>query len=197
MFSGIIYSAGKIKSVRPVAGAKKLEVAMTKEIKNRYKGMSIAVNGACLTAVEFRGVKTFLADVSEETLKKTNLGTVKIGDKVNTELPVTLNDFLSGHLVQGHVDTQGAVESLVKKGGNTLLTVSFPAEFGKYIVDKGSIAVDGISLTAYNVSKNTFEVSVIPETLLNTTAGGFKKGRKVNLEFDIIGKYVEKQGKKQ
>ncbi|MEI7640091.1 MAG: riboflavin synthase [bacterium] len=196
MFSGIIYSTGKIKSVRPSGGIKKLEVVLTKEIKNRYKGMSIAVNGVCLTATEFRGEKTFLAMVSEETLKKTNMGNIKTGDKINAELPVTLNDFLSGHLVQGHIDTQGVVQALLKKGGNTLLSVAFLEEFGKYIVEKGSVAVDGISLTAYKVSKNTFEVSVIPETLKNTIASDYKKGKKVNLEFDIIGKYVEKQGKK-
>jgi riboflavin synthase len=196
MFSGIIYCRGRIKSVRPSGRGRVIAVALTKEIPNPERGMSIAVNGACLTAVSFAGRMEFSADVSAETLDKTVLSGIRPGKEVNVEFPLTADKFLSGHLVQGHVDTAGKVASLKKGKGDTALKIDFPPEFGRYIVEKGSVAVDGASLTAYDVKKGGFSVAVIPETLENTIIGGYKAGDAVNLEFDVIGKYVEKQLKR-
>jgi riboflavin synthase len=192
MFSGIVYDTGRIKSIRQGSGVKVLTIAMNKEILHPEKGMSIAVNGSCLTAVSFKGVKEFSADVTEETLCVTNLGSAKPGNEVNIEFPLTADKFLSGHIVQGHVDSTGSVKNLSKQADRVTLTVSFQPETGRYIIEKGSVAVDGISLTAYNVSKNSFDVAVIPETFKNTIVRNYKKGGNVNLEFDVIGKYVEK-----
>jgi riboflavin synthase len=193
MFSGVIYCPGRVKSVRAGGRGRVIEVALSKEILNPGKGMSIAVNGACLTATAFNGKREFTADVSAETLDKTVLKDIRPGDEVNVEFPLTADKFLSGHIVQGHVDTTGTVESLKKEQGDTVLRVSYPPEFDKYIVEKGSVAVDGVSLTAVDVKKAGFSVAVIPETLENTITGKYKTGDKVNIEFDVIGKYVEKQ----
>jgi riboflavin synthase len=193
MFRGIVYCKGRIKSARASGKGKTIDIMLEKEIINAEKGMSVAVNGACLTAVSFAGKMQFSADVSAETLEKTVLKKIKPGAAVNIEFPLTADKFLSGHIVQGHVDAAGKVESLKKEKGNTVLTVSYPKEFDKYVVEKGSVAVDGISLTAYNLKPGIFSVAVIPETLSNTILGGYKAGDEVNLEFDIIGKYVEKQ----
>lgn len=192
MFSGIVYDVGRLKSIRQGSGVKVLTIALSKEILKPEKGMSIAINGACLTVVSFKGVKEFSADVTEETLKKTVLNTVKPGDEVNVEFPLTLDKFLSGHLVQGHVDCTGKAALVEKAGDKIILTISYPGEYGRYIIEKGSITVSGISLTAYNVKKNSFDVSIIPETWKSTIVKNLKRGDEVNLEFDVIGKYVEK-----
>ncbi len=193
MFSGIIYCKGRIKSVRASGKGRALVIALSKEIINQERGMSIAINGACLTAAAFSGKREFTADVSAETLAVTALKKLHAGQEVNVEFPLTAGKFMNGHIVQGHVDTTGEVESLKKEKGNSVLKVKFPQESGRYVVEKGSIAVDGISLTAYNVKNGSFSVAVIPETMENTIAGEYKAGDKVNLEFDIVGKYVEKQ----
>jgi riboflavin synthase len=192
MFSGIVYDTGRVKAIRQGSGVKILTIALSKEIIKPEKGMSIAVNGACLTAVSFKGVKEFSADVTEETLKKTVLKSVKPGDEVNVEFPLTLDKFLSGHLVQGHVDCTGKVAGVEKSGDKTILSVSYPKEFDKYMIEKGSVTISGISLTAYNIKNNSFDVSVIPETWKSTIVRNLKRGDEVNLEFDVIGKYVEK-----
>ncbi len=192
MFSGIIYDIGRVKAIRQGNGVKVITIALSREILKPEKGMSIAVNGACLTAVSFRGVKEFSADVTEETMKKTVLKEIKPGDEVNIEFPMTLDKFLSGHLVQGHVDCAGKVSGVEKTGDKFILKISHPKEFGKYIIEKGSVTVSGISLTAYNVKNNGFEISIIPETYKSTIVKNLKRGDEVNLEFDLIGKYVEK-----
>jgi riboflavin synthase len=192
MFSGIIYDTGRVKAIRQGNGVKVITIALSREILKPEKGMSIAVNGACLTAVSFRGVKEFSADVTEETLKKTVIKDIKPGDEVNVEFPLTLDKFLSGHLVQGHVDCAGSVSGVEKIGDKVVLKISYPKEFGKYIIEKGSVTVSGISLTAYEVKNNGFEVSIIPETYKSTIVKNLKRGDDVNLEFDLIGKYVEK-----
>lgn len=192
MFSGIIFDLGRVKAVRQGNNVKILSIALSKPILKAEKGMSIAINGVCLTAVAFKGVREFSADVTEETIKKTILKSIKPGDEVNVEFPLTLDRFISGHLVQGHVDCSGKVSALEKNGDNIILTISHPAEFSKYIIEKGSIAVSGISLTAYNVKNNKFEISIIPETWKSTIIKNLKKGDEVNLEFDMTGKYIEK-----
>lgn len=193
MFSGIIYCKGRVRGSRHSGKGKILDMQLSKDIISPEKGMSIAVNGACLTAVSFAGKTQFSADVTAETLQKTALKDLRPGMEANIEFPLTADKFLSGHVVQGHVDAVGKVASLKKEKGNTQLTVAYPEEFDKYVVEKGSIAVDGVSLTVINAKPGKFSVAVIPETLNNTILGGYKPGAAVNLEFDIIGKYVEKQ----
>jgi len=154
--------------------------------------MSIAVNGVCLTVVSFLGLRIFSADISRETIERTTFKYLKHSSEVNIELPITIETFLSGHIVQGHIDTIAEVNYLKKEVGNTILEVKFPDKYSKYMVEKGSIAVDGVSLTAFDVKKNIFKAAIISQTLGSTSIGGYKKGDKVNLEFDIIGKYVER-----
>ncbi|MFP4466858.1 MAG: riboflavin synthase [Candidatus Goldiibacteriota bacterium] len=192
MFTGIIYDTGRIKGARQKKGMYSLAIALIKPIIRPEKGMSVAVNGVCLTASVIKGSKEFEADMTAETALKTNLGKAKAGMKVNIELPLTAEKYLSGHIVQGHVDCRGRVGALEKREGNTILNIKYPEEFGRYLAEKGSVAVDGVSLTAYNIKNDSFEVSVIPETLESTIIKGYKKDVPVNLEFDIIGKYVER-----
>jgi riboflavin synthase len=192
MFSGIIYDLGRVKSIRQGSGIKVISIALTKQIIKPEIGMSIAVNGACLTAVSFKGIKEFSADVTEETLTKTVLKSVKPGDKVNVEFPLTLDRYISGHLVQGHVDCTGKVKEIKKSADKAILTIEYPSGFSRYIIEKGSVAVSGISLTAFNVTDKDFDISLIPETWRSTIVSGLKKGDEVNLEFDMTGKYIEK-----
>jgi riboflavin synthase len=197
MFSGIVYDTGRIRAVKSSpGGAKIITVSLNRPIMNREKGMSIAVDGACLTAVSFRGAREFSADVSQETLKCTTTGSRKPGDGVNIEFPLTADKFLSGHIVQGHVDCTGKVISLRSAGRGAVLKVGYPEQYSGYLIEKGSVTVSGISLTAYNVGGSSFTVAVIPETLASTTVKNLKTGDEINLEFDLIGKYVEKFIKK-
>jgi riboflavin synthase len=193
MFSGIIYDLAKVKSATNKSGLKEVVVALTKDIISPQKGMSIAVNGVCLTAVSIKGKKEFTAEATAETSAKSTIKNLKTGDYVNIEFPVTPSTLLSGHMVQGHVDAAGRVASMVKKGRDAVLEIDFPPKFGKLIVEKGSIAVDGVSLTAFDVRSGSFKVAVIPETLGSTIIEKYARGREVNLEFDIIGKYILKQ----
>jgi len=193
VFSGIVFDLAKVKAVRSKGGLKVFEIKLNKNIKNSEKGMSIAVNGVCLTASLIKNAREFAADVTAETMKKSTLSALRTGSNVNVEFPVTPDSFLSGHIVQGHVDCTGEIESVNKVNGNVIITVNYPDKFTKYIIEKGSVTVDGISLTAFNVKKDVFSVSVIPETFKATNVKFYNKGTKVNLEFDIIGKYVERQ----
>jgi riboflavin synthase len=152
---------------------------------------SIAVNGVCQTVVALDG-EIFRVEAVEETLRKTTLGDLSAGTSVNLELPLRLSDRLGGHLVQGHVDCVGLIASVVKQSSSWLVTVQFPPEFRRYVIPVGSIAVDGISLTVAKLEGDLFTVSVIPHTLANTNLGGARSGEKVNLEYDLVGKYIER-----
>lgn len=154
-------------------------------------GDSIAVNGACLTVTEFDN-SSFTADVSGETVKRSNLGKQRAGDRVNLERPMKLSDRLGGHLVSGHIDGIGIVRGVEKKGGMLHFTFEVPKEIQPYLISKGSIAIDGISLTVNEVNGNRYTVTVIPHTAEMTTLGFKKAGDIVNLEADMIGKYVER-----
>jgi riboflavin synthase len=154
-------------------------------------GDSISVNGCCLTVAERDG-ETFTADVMRETLDKTSLGALEPGSKVNLERAVTATTRLGGHIVQGHVDATGEVLSRTPSEHWEVVEVSLPAELARYLVDKGSITVDGISLTVVEVRDGSFTVSLIPETLARTTLGFKQPGERVNLEVDVIAKYVER-----
>ena len=161
------------------------------DLPDPEEGESIAISGVCLTAYNISG-RSFSADVSPETLSRTILGGLGPGSSVNLERALRLSDRLGGHLVSGHVDCLGEVKERKKTGDYTLFTFSFPGQYERYVVEKGSIAIDGISLTVNSVSPAAFEVSIIPHTLQVTTLGDLRPGSKVNIEVDIIGKYVEK-----
>ncbi len=186
MFTGLVAGKGVVRALRD--GRLEVDTPLATELS---AGDSIAVNGICLTAVEPNG-GSFAADVMPETLRRTSLAPLGEGDEVNIELPLRAGDRLGGHFLQGHVDGTGTVESVREDGLSRVVRVSAPAELLRYVVDKGSIAVDGVSLTVSAVDDEAFEVSLIPETLERTTLGAAAPGRTVNLEVDVLAKYVEK-----
>lgn len=186
MFTGIVEEVGSIVSV----GAGKMVVGAKLALQDLKLGGSVAVNGICLTVTAF-DEKTFSVDTMPETLKLTNLGRLKTGDRVNLERPLKLNGEIGGHLVQGHIDDTGTVVAVVKEGEAVLMKFQTNPALMKYIVPKGFIAVDGISLTVTDKDAETFGVSLVGYTLQHTIMGDKKPGDLVNLEADIIGKYVE------
>lgn len=192
MFTGIVNEIGRIVSVSP----ERLIITGSKVMGGMEKGDSIAVNGACLTVKEF-GDKSFTVDIMPETIKRTNLELLRAGNAVNLEKALTLNGLLGGHLVQGHIDATGEVTSVTGDKGATIFKIKAPAEVMSYIVEKGFIAVDGASLTVTGIDKDTFDVSVVDYTLKNTTLGIIQTGDIVNLEVDIIAKYVVQLNKKE
>jgi riboflavin synthase len=187
MFTGLVEDVGKVLNFRRLYKGAKLTVESKLEGINI--GDSVAVNGACLTTVEIKN-RTITFDVSEETLTRTNLRLLKRGDFVNLERALTLNKPLGGHLVQGHVDCVGKIETLKRDGEHYTLKVSFDSKYTAYVVEKGSIAVDGISLTVNKVEPGKVWINIIPHTYQSTNLKYRKFGDPVNLEFDIIGKYV-------
>ena len=191
MFTGIIQGRGKVVGVRSVRGGRAFEFEADFAIERPEEGESIAVNGACLTAYKM-SERRFSADVSPESLSRTTLGGLGVGSTVNLERALQLSDRLGGHIVSGHVDCVGTLTALKEEGDFIILDFSMPPENDRYIVEKGSITVDGISLTVNSCSKGYFSVSIIPHTWQMTTLAELKAGGKVNLEVDIIGKYVEK-----
>lgn len=191
MFTGIVEELGVVQSVDAHGGGTRLVVGAKTVLDDVTLGASIAVNGCCLTVVDFDD-DSFAADAVTETLQRTNLGALGAGDQVNLERPVRLADRLGGHLVQGHVDATGTVRDRTPQAdGSTLVWFAAPAEILRYVVYKGSITVDGISLTAAAVDDDGFAVAVIPHTLAVTTLGFRAPGAAVNLEVDVVAKYVE------
>ena len=186
MFTGIIEEVGKVSSTP--AGS--LVIAASEVVSGIKDGGSIAVNGVCLTVTSFTA-NSFSVDVMPETLKRTNLGLLSAGDKVNLERPVALGGQMGGHLVQGHVDDTGRVASVLWEGEATLIKFEASPEVMRFVVEKGFIAVDGISLTIASREANSFWVSVVDYTLQHSTLGNRQVGDLVNLEVDIIAKYVE------
>jgi riboflavin synthase len=190
VFTGIIKEIGRVTQTMRKGGGKRLTIEAPVLALRLLVDDSISVSGVCQTVVERAG-STFTVEAVEETLRKTTLGALVNGSTVNLEIPMTLQDLLGGHLVQGHVDCVGTVVHVEKEKSDWLVTVEFPQEFGKYVIPVGSITLDGISLTVARVSGNRFTVAVIPHTLEKTTLAGVRPGSSVNLEFDLIGKYVE------
>jgi riboflavin synthase len=186
MFTGLVAGTGTIRSLSD--GRLEVETPLAAELT---PGDSIAVNGVCLTALDPTS-DGFRADVMPETLRRTSLGPLGSGDPVNLELPLRASDRLGGHFVQGHADGTGTVESLREEGFARVVRIAAPPELLRYVVEKGSIAVDGVSLTVSAVDEEAFEVSLIPETLERTTLGAAAPGRTVNLEVDVLAKYLEK-----
>jgi riboflavin synthase len=191
MFTGIVEELGVVESLEDQGDAVRLAVRGPTVTADARLGDSIAVNGCCLTVAERDG-DTFTADVMRETLDKTSLGALVPGARVNLERAVTATTRLGGHIVQGHVDGTG---SLVRREASEhweVVEVSVPDGLGRYLVDKGSVTVDGVSLTVVTAGDTTFTVSLIPETLARTTLGLKQPGDPVNLEVDVIAKYVER-----
>ena len=191
MFTGIIESVGIVKSTARRGEDILLGISTSMELSDVKAGDSVAVSGACLTVVEVAD-GNFSADVSAETLTKTTLRALKIGDMVNLEKALKLDSFLGGHFVLGHVDCVGDVRERREKSNSIILGVEIGEEQGRYIVQKGSVTVDGISLTVNKYEKNRFYVNIIPHTARETTLRLKKAGDRVNVETDILGKYVEK-----
>ncbi len=188
MFTGIILHPGSIESFQRVASGARLRIRST-DPEPFVRGESLAVNGVCLTVIpESDGA--LAADVSDETLSLTTLGTLDPGTPVNLERALAVGDRLGGHIVQGHVDTTGALASIAHEGEFAVYRWSFPAEFAALVIGKGSIAVDGVSLTIVDPDASSFGAALIPETLRRTNLGNAHVGDRVNLEFDMIAKHV-------
>jgi riboflavin synthase len=189
VFSGIIECVGEVADLRRLRGDAELK------LKNSFRGLalgeSIAVNGACMTVAARRG-STFSAVVSAESLRRTTLGSLRAGHAINLERSLRVSDRLSGHFVFGHVDGMGTLEAVVPEGGSALYRFSLPAGFSRFLVEKGSIAVDGVSLTVFDCSRRSFTVSVIPHTAGATTLGRMRPGTAVNLETDMLARYVDR-----
>ena len=186
MFTGLVVATGRLASL--AEGRLAIEADAPLGLQN---GDSISVNGVCLTAAEVRD-RGFAADVMGETLRRTALGELEPGDRVNLEPALRASDRLGGHIVQGHVDATGVIESVSSEGFARLVRIEAPPEVLRYVVKKGSITVAGVSLTVADVDDESFSVGLIPETLERTTFGTVKAGRRVNLEVDVLAKYVEK-----
>ncbi|GLZ03565.1 riboflavin synthase subunit alpha [Actinomadura sp. NBRC 104412] len=191
MFTGIVEELGEIVAIESAGDSARLTVRGPLVTQDAVHGASIAVNGVCLTVVEVKD-GTFTADVIKETLAKSSLGALEPGSRVNLERPVRLQDRLGGHLVQGHVDGVGTILSREPGERWDVVTISLPAELSRYLVDKGSITVDGISLTVVEAGADRFSVALIPTTLALTTLGHKTTGDPVNLEVDVVAKYVER-----
>jgi riboflavin synthase len=191
MFTGLIEDVGKIVSLRLSRDSAVLTVQTNLPLRSMVLGASIAVNGACLTVTK-KNKSTFTVDVSPETLNRTSLGAIGIGSLVNLERPLRLQDRLGGHLVTGHIDGVAVVESIQTRREFSFFTFRIPARLATFLVSKGSVAVDGVSLTVNECSQRRFSVAIIPFSMEHTNLRARRVGDKVNIETDLIGKYVQK-----
>jgi riboflavin synthase len=191
MFTGVVEGSGKVKRLIMKGADAVLEIEAGISLSEVSLGDSIAVNGACLT-VTSKNKDNFQADVSAETLSRTTLKLLQAGHKVNLEKSLRVGGFVGGHFVLGHVDATGRILSQMQKSGSLILAVDMNEKISRYIVEKGSVAIDGISLTVNKLEKSRFYVNIIPHTAANTTLLAKKEGDWVNIETDILGKYVEK-----
>ena len=191
MFTGLVLGIGEVVRIQPQGEEARLTVRPRLAVTDWVKGESVAVNGVCLSVETFDS-HTFSAYASKETMSLTNLKALAPGGQVNLERALRLADRLGGHLVSGHVDAQATLEAISPCGSSKVLRFHFPAHLAGQVIAKGSVTLDGISLTVNTCGTDFFEVNVIPETLGSTTAGQWQKGQQVNFETDIIGKYVER-----
>ncbi|MGP9021985.1 riboflavin synthase [Streptomyces sp. BR1] len=191
MFTGIVEELGEVTAVEKLGDSSRFRLRGPVVTEGAGHGDSIAVNGVCLTVVEF-GDGEFTADVMEETLKRSSLGALEVGSRVNLERPMAVGGRLGGHIVQGHVDGTGTILSRTPSENWEIVKVSLPPELTRYVVEKGSITVDGVSLTVVDAGPDYFTISLIPTTLALTTLGLKQPGDPVNLEVDVIAKYVER-----
>lgn len=191
MFTGLVEEKGEVKQKIRTGDGFQFVIHASKIMEDIDVGSSISVNGCCLTVVKKKH-NSISVDTIEETLKKTNLGTLEIGDLVNLERPLKADARLGGHFVLGHIDTTGKVLKIDELSNSHFITISFPEEFSRYLIYVGSVAIDGVSMTVAKLERNTFSVGVIPFTWQETIFSRMKVGDLVNLEFDVLGKYVER-----
>ena len=192
MFTGIIEELGTVEALESRPAGARLRIACRAVAQDKRTGSSVSVNGVCLTAIDLRP-DGFSADLAPETLKRSNLGALHAGSRVNLERPLSPSSRFDGHIVQGHVDGTGEFLSLDSLGAdNWWLRIRIPPDLDRYLVSKGSIAIDGISLTIAALEADTLSVTIIPHTFRNTTLGGYRPGAHVNLECDVLAKHVEK-----
>ncbi|HMN49214.1 MAG TPA: riboflavin synthase [Ignavibacteriaceae bacterium] len=191
MFTGLVEEKGILREKNPTGNGFQFTIEANKIMTDLKIGSSVAVNGCCLTVVKIEG-NTFAVDTIEETLNKTNLGVLKQGMKVNLERPLTAEARLGGHFVLGHIDTVGKIENIKELSNSHWMTISFPEKFKHYLIYVGSVAIDGVSMTVAELKDNIFSVGIIPHTWNETIFADKKIGDTVNLEFDVLGKYVEK-----
>ena len=191
MFTGLVEEKGNIVSIKTIQTGKQFIISASQQFIEKIAiGDSIAINGVCQTAIKIEG-NNFYTDVMQESLKKTTFNILSAKQNVNLELAMTLNDRLGGHIVQGHIDTIGQIIQIINNQSLKEFYISYPCEYRKYIVHTGSISIDGVSLTTAEIFDRNFKVSLIPHTLSNTIFCDYKVGDRVNIEFDIIGKYIE------
>jgi len=192
MFTGIVEELGSVESLERRGEGARLRISCGTVLNDAFTGASMAVNGVCLTAVDLRA-GSFAADVAPETMARTNIGDLRPGRRVNLERPMSPAGRLGGHIVQGHVDGTGEFLGLAPLGNdNWWLRIGVPEELDRYLVSKGSVAIDGISLTVATIADRVMGVTIIPHTFEKTTLGAYKAGDRVNLETDVLAKYVEK-----
>ncbi|MGJ8665292.1 MAG: riboflavin synthase [Patiriisocius sp.] len=190
MFTGIIESIGKIKSLKKEA--ENLHIEVSSQLAAELKiDQSISHNGVCLTVVEVNN-ESYVITAIKETLDKSNIGLLKVGDSVNLERAMKIDDRLDGHIVQGHVDQTGTCKTIESQNGSWLFTFEYNASLNNVTIEKGSITINGVSLTVVNSQKNAFSVAIIPYTYEHTNFNTFEIGTVINLEFDVIGKYVKR-----
>ena len=191
MFTGIVEAVGSVREIKPSEKGISLEISIPKIYDDIKAGDSIAVEGVCLTA-KVVNVDDFVADVSAETISRTSLGRLRTGDKVNLERALRLSDRLGGHIVTGHIDGTARLQTKVKEGESVKLSFALGKDLLRYLINKGSIAIDGISLTVNEVDSGSFSVNIIPHTAEKTTLLDKRVGDEANIEVDVIGKYVER-----
>lgn len=191
MFTGLIEDLGRIESIQRRSNSFKLKISTNLPPQEISVGDSVAVNGICLTVVH-HAPGNFSADVSPETMQSSNIGYLSVGDVVNLERALRLGDRLGGHMVSGHIDTTGTVVQRIQDDIAVRFSVELPRTFMRYVISKGSIAIDGISLTVNTVTDTTFSVAIIPHSLAKTTLQHYGVGAKVNIETDMLGRYIEK-----
>jgi riboflavin synthase len=191
MFTGLIAGTGKVIKIEPRGKDMRLCVEVGFELDELQKGESVSVNGVCLTVVSWNE-RTFTADVSQETLSRTTISRLRLGDEVNLERALRLGDRLGGHLVNGHVDGKARVISRKKRGDSMVFAFEVSPELARFFIEKGSVAIDGVSLTVNHCDEKSFEINLVPHSARVTNMGNLKVGDEVNIEVDVIGKYVEK-----
>lgn len=196
MFTGIVEELGRILDIKKTSNLIDLTIEAQQVLENLVIGQSIATNGVCLTVTEL-GPTFFKAQLMKTTMESTNLGQLRLGDRVNLERALRLSDCLDGHLVSGHIDCLGYIKNISRLENYYLMTISMDPYYSKYLVDKGSIAIDGISLTVVEALRDSFTVSIIPHTKQASNLDFKKTGDSLNLEFDLIPKYLEKLLKKE
>ena len=191
MFTGLIETVGKVVEVSPGRGSSRIAIASSLPMAEIHDGESISVSGACLT-VSHRRRDRFFADVVAETLSRTTLGKLRPGARVNLERSMQVGDRLGGHFVSGHVDATVEVQRFLKRGNDCRLRLGLPAGQARYVALKGSVALDGVSLTVASLDASAFEVALVPHTLEHTTLGGLRAGDGLNLEVDLLARYLER-----